>query len=380
MKNITILGSTGSVGRNVLDVIRSYPGMFRVKALSSNENISSLLEQAEEFKPASVVIAREEFYSEFKKKCPFGVKIFSGPEFLEEAAREKDTDIIFMAISGTHALKPLMAALSAGKTVALASKEPVVSAGEIIQAALKKYGSRILPVDSEHSAAAQCLSGKSKDYVKTLYITGSGGPLRERPLEEFDSLSINEVLNHPVWKMGRKITVDSATLMNKGLEVIEARWLFDIPSDKIKIVIHPESVVHSMVEFIDGTINAGLSCPDMRFPILKALFFPEMVENSFPRVDFNIVNKLSFFEADTEKFPAINIALSALESGGTYPAVLNSSNEAAVKCFLEGKAKFTDIMKLITKVMEKHQSVNNPSLEQILSAEEWAEKEVSRFC
>lgn len=379
MKNVVILGSTGSVGRNALDVIRHYPEKFRVKTLCGNENISSLLKQVEEFKPEAVVVAREDICLEFKKKCSSKVEILSGAESLEEAARDKDADIILVAISGRAALRPLMAALSAGKTVALASKEPIVSAGEIIQTALKKYDSRILPVDSEHSAIMQCLAARPKEYVRTLYITGSGGPLRKRSFEEFDSLSIDEILDHPTWNMGRKITVDSATFMNKGLEVIEARWLFDIPSNKIKIIVHPESIVHSMVEFIDGTISAGLFYPDMRFPILKALSFPMMTESVFPGVDFKIINKLSFMDVDTEKFPAIKIALEALEAGGTCPAVLNGSNEAAVKSFLAGKIKFTDITKIITKVMEKHQSIDNPSLDQIISAEEWAEKEVLRF-
>ena len=380
MKDIILLGSTGSVGKNVLDVVRRYPGKFRLKAVSSNENIGSLVDQIEEFSPDFAAIGNEKLYPEIKKKATKNTRIVAGPKSLEELASDESADIIFMAISGTAALRPLIAALEAGKTVALASKEPVVSAGMIIKKLMDKGSSRILPVDSEHSAIAQCLNGRGPEDVNTLYITGSGGSLDNVDMDEFDSLSVDRVLDHPKWSMGPKITVDSATLMNKGLEVIEARWLFDIPPEKIKVIIHPQAVVHSMVEFVDGIINAVLFCPDMRFPILKALMYPDIVANDFPKVDFNVVNDLSFREPDTDKFPALEMAFEALRAGGTLPAVINSANEASVRLFLDGKIKFTEITKIVRDVMNRHGRVDDPTLDEIINSEEWAREEVLRSC
>ncbi|MEA3488722.1 MAG: 1-deoxy-D-xylulose-5-phosphate reductoisomerase [Candidatus Omnitrophota bacterium] len=379
MKEIILLGSTGSVGRNVLDVIRHYPGKFRVKAISSNENISVLAEQAREFNPDIAAVANEGLYGALKEKVG-EVRSVAGAENLQRIAAEEPADIVFIAISGTAALKPLVAALKSGRTVALASKEPVVSAGMIIRKLAEENSSRILPVDSEHSAIMQCLAGRSAEEVRTLYITGSGGSLRGRKAEEFDSLTIDQVLDHPKWKMGRKITVDSATLMNKGLEAIEARWLFNIPGEKIKVVIHPQAIVHSMVEFIDGTISAGLFRPDMRFPILRALSYPGILDSEFPRVDFGEINSLFFSEPDREAFPALDLAYEALRAGGTVPAVLNSANETSVKLFLDGRIKFTEIVKTVQKVMEKHRKIDEPTLEDVIDSEKWASEEVLRFC
>jgi 1-deoxy-D-xylulose-5-phosphate reductoisomerase len=380
MKNIVLLGSTGSVGRNVLDVVRRYPDRFKIKAVSSNENISLLAEQVDEFRPDAAAVGNGKFYAEFKEKLSSGTGVLVGEEGLEEIAGLETADIVFVAISGTAALKPLVKALRAGKWVALASKEPIVSAGEIVMKIAKENSSRILPVDSEHSAIMQCLAGRKKADVRTLYITGSGGSLRDKEKKEFDLVSVEEVLAHPKWDMGRKITVDSATLMNKGLEAIEARWLFDVPPDKIKIVIHPEAIVHSMVEFIDGTISASLFCPDMRFPILKALAYPEVIDNDFPRVDFSAISHLSFSEPDTKRFPALELAFEILRLGGTMPAVLNGANEAAVKAFLAGKIKFTDIIKQVENILKKHEKVDDPSLEDIMDCEKWAYKEVLESC
>jgi 1-deoxy-D-xylulose-5-phosphate reductoisomerase len=380
MKNIILLGSTGSVGRNVLDVVRRYPKRFRVKAISSNENTLLLAKQAAEFAPDVVTVGNKEFCFDLREKVAKGTRVTAGAESIEQLAGEEPADVVFMAISGTAALKPLVAALKAGRTVALASKEPVVSAGMIIKRLTEETSSRILPVDSEHSAIMQCLSGRDKRDVRTLYITGSGGSLRDRKKEEFDDLSMEDILNHPKWEMGRKITVDSATLMNKGLEAIEARWLFDISPDKIKVVIHSEAIIHSMIEFVDGTINASLFCPDMRFPILKALSFPEMLENDFPKVDFSIVKNLSFREPDMSRFPALGVAFEALYAGGTMPAVLNAANEVAVKLFLDKKIKFTDIVKIVKKVIEKHSKIDDPLLEDIINSEKWAAEEVLGLC
>lgn len=379
MKDIILLGSTGSVGRKVLDVVRSYPELFRLKAISSNENISLLKEQAKEFAPSIVAVGDKEKAQKLKGALPASTKLTAGAESLEELAQEA-SDIIFIAISGTAALKPLIAALKAGRTVALASKEPVVSAGSIIKDIMSKNASQILPVDSEHSAIKQCLEGRKPKDVRTLYITGSGGSLKDVESENFDTLSIGEVLAHPKWDMGKKITVDSATLMNKGLEVIEARWLFDIAPEKIKVIIHPEAVIHSMVEFLDGTITAAMFSPDMRFPILKALSYPEVLESDFPKVDFPSIKNFSFLEPDRKKFPALELAFRALRSGGTMPAVLNSANEASVKLFLEGKIKFTDIIKIVEKVINIHKIKENPSLEEVLDSEKWALEEVLKVC
>jgi 1-deoxy-D-xylulose-5-phosphate reductoisomerase len=380
MKNIALLGSTGSIGRNVLDVVRRFPDKFRIKAITSNKNVSLLAAQAEEFSPETVTIGDEKSYSGLKEKVSQGTKVTSGAEALEEIATCEDADIVFIAISGTAALKPLMAALKRGKTVALASKEPIISAGEIIMRTAEENSARILPVDSEHSAIMQCLAGRRTEDVRTLYITGSGGSLKDRKKEEFSDLSVDEVLAHPKWDMGRKITVDSATLMNKGLEVIEARWLFDVLPEKIKVVIHPEAIIHSMVEFIDGTISAGLFYPDMRFPILRALAFPEILDNDFPRVDFSAIEKLSFSEPDADRFPALALAFEVLTAGGTMPAALNGANETAAKLFLEGKIKFNDIIRIVKEVLKRHKSIDDPSLEDIIDVEKWANEEARKLC
>jgi len=380
MKEIVLLGSTGSVGRNVLDVIKRFPEKFRVKAISSNKNVSLLAEQAEVFSPDTVAVGDKDLYGQLKESIGGGSVVSAGPESLEELAAGDGSDIVFIAISGIAALKPLIAALKAGKTVALASKEPIVSAGMIIKKLVDENGSNIIPVDSEHSAVMQCISGKDIKDISTLYITGTGGPLRNRKLEDFDTLSIDEVLNHPTWNMGPKITVDSATLMNKGLEVIEAHWLFDVPPEKIKVIIHPEATIHSMVEFVDGTVNAGLFSPDMRFPIIKALAYPEALENDFPKIDFSVIKNLSFSEPDGNKFPALKLAFDVLYEGGTLPAVLNGANEAAVKLFLGEKIKFTGIVDIIKKVIGKHKKINDPSLEDIIDSEKWAMEEVLVSC
>ena len=380
MKDIILLGSTGSVGRNVLDVVRHYPERFRLKAISSNANLERLIKQAGEFSPEIVAIGDETLYPDLKAKVKAPTRVVSGKEALMEIAGEVEADIVFMAIAGTAALKPLVAALENGRTVALASKEPVVSAGMIIRKLMEEKSSSILPVDSEHSAIMQCLGTKTSEEVRALYITGSGGSLKDIEEKDFAFLSKGEVLNHPKWSMGEKITVDSATLMNKGLEVIEAKWLFNMPQEKIKVVIHPEAIIHSMVEFVDGTINASLFYPDMRFPILKALTYPEVVKSDFPRVDFSAVKNFSFLEPDRDKFPALELAYEALREGGTVPAVLNSANERAVGLFLEEKIKFTDIVRVVEETIKKHVKKDDPSLEDIIDAEKWASEEVKRFC
>lgn len=358
-----------------MDVVRRMPGEFSIKAISGG-NVSLLSEQAKEFNPDIVVLRDENDVSLLKKDAPKDTDILSGSENLEKVAAEVPADIVFMAISGTAALKPLIAALKKGRVVALASKEPVVSAGEIIKRLQEKHSATIIPVDSEHSAIMQCLEGRTIKDVRTLYVTGTGGSLWGRKKEEFDSLTVEEILDHPKWNMGRKITVDSATLMNKGLEVIEARWLFGIVPEKIKVVIHPQAIIHSMVEFNDGTIAASLFQPDMRFPIIRALAYPDVVETDLPRVNFSNIGEFSFSDPDLEKFPAYKLACDVLEKGGTYLAVLNASNEAAVELFLDGKIKFTDIVNSVKMVIDKHEGIDQPTLDDIISAEEWAKETV----
>ncbi|MDD5634613.1 MAG: 1-deoxy-D-xylulose-5-phosphate reductoisomerase [Candidatus Omnitrophica bacterium] len=377
-KQIILLGSTGSVGRNVLDVVRKYPEQFHIKAIASFNNVELLVEQAEEFSPEMVTIGNVALYSEIKSRLKGKVKIYAGMKALEEMATEP-CDTVFMAIGGVVALKPLVAAIGAGRRIALASKEPIVSAGEIIRNLADKKRSVILPVDSEHSAIMECLLGKTKESLETIYITGSGGALWKVCDKSMGSVTVNDVLRHPKWKMGRKITVDSATLMNKGLEVIEARWLFDVKSEKIKIVIHPEAIIHSLVEFVDGTMRAVLFYPDMRFPILKALSFPEVLPNDFQKVDLFSIGNFSFFAPDVKKFPAVNLAYYVLDKGGTTPAVLNAANETSVNLFLTGKIKFLDIIDTVAKVVHKHKSIKKPSLDDIINAEEWAKGEVLKL-
>jgi 1-deoxy-D-xylulose-5-phosphate reductoisomerase len=380
MKDIILLGSTGSVGRSVLDVAGRYPDKFRVKALATGRNVSKLLEQAEKFLPERIAIGDESLLSELSSKAPRGVKVSGGEEALVTLASEERSDILFMAISGTASLVPLFSAIEAGKTVALASKEPIVSAGKIITGSLKKNGSVILPVDSEHSAIAQCITGRRPEEIEKLYITGTGGSLDSMNAEEMDRVSVDDVLAHPKWDMGRKITVDSATLMNKGLEVIEARWLFDIPPERIKVVIHPEALIHSMVGFTDGTVAAGIFSPDMRFPVLRALSYPDILPSDFPRVDFIEAGSFTFREPDRKKFPALDMAYKVLEDGGTMPAVMNSANETAVKLFLETKIKFTDIIRLVEMTLSRHKNIEEPDLDDIIEVEKWAKEEVLRFC
>ncbi|KJJ84375.1 1-deoxy-D-xylulose 5-phosphate reductoisomerase [Candidatus Omnitrophus magneticus] len=380
MKNIVLLGSTGSIGKNVLEVARKYPDKFKIIAIASNENISILAEQAREFRPSVTVVKNADCYKDLVSEVGGISNVTAGEEEMACLAEHPSADIIFIAISGIAALNPLIRAIKQGKTIALASKEPIVSAGRIISALVKKYGAKIIPVDSEHSALNECLYGRNIADVRKFYITGSGGSLRTRKKEELENISLDEVLAHPKWDMGKKITVDSATMMNKGLEVIEAKWLFDIAAEKIDVVIHPEAIIHSMVEFLDGTIQASLFYPDMKFPILKALSYPEIFESSFSRVDFVSIGKMTFHEPDRKMFPALDMAFNALNIGGTMPAVLNSANEASVKLFLEGKIKFNEIIKKIQEVMGKHTVIAEPLLGDIMNAEKWAFREVLENC
>ncbi len=367
---ISILGSTGSIGVNALQVINNLEGHFSIKYLSAYKNSQRLIHQALEYKPEAVVIVDPAAAKEVGvalKQEPIDVLV--GRKGLLEIAARKDVDIMLNALVGSSGMEPTFLALNAGVDVALSNKESLVMAGDIINKERSRTGANLFPVDSEHSAIWQCLVGETMNNVERIILTGSGGPFRTRDLSEFKSISVDEALNHPNWSMGKKITIDSATMMNKGLEVIEARWLFDLPADKIDVVIHPQSIIHSMVEFVDGSVKAQLGVPDMKIPIQYALTYPKHVTSSWERLNLEKINSLTFEPPDFEKFPAMKLAYDALRTGGSCPAVLNVANEQAVYRFLQHEVSFTDIPKIIEKACDKIPFIETPSLEDILSLE-----------
>ncbi len=362
MKKVLILGSTGSIGKNTLNVIRDFPDKFEVAALTSNTRIDLLEIQIDEFKPRIVVVRDEILGKRLRDKIGNKCKVLTGNSGLLEVAANFDYDIFVGAIVGSNGLAPTIEAIKRGKTIALANKETLVVAGELITSLCEKYNSKLIPVDSEHSAIFQCLEGENKASVEKLIITASGGPFLNKNKNTFNEITVEEALNHPNWKMGNKITIDSATLMNKGLEVIEARWLFGMTKDKIDVVVHPQSIIHSMVQFTDGSIKAQLGLPDMKLPIQYALTYPERCKNNFERTNLPKIGNLSFFEPDIEKFECLNLAYSALDAGGTAPCILNAANEIAVDKFLSGKIKFTTIPSFIYKALEKIENHKSPDL------------------
>lgn len=374
MKNIAILGSTGSIGQSALKIISEHPKRFRVVALSANSNAELLKSQAEVYKPKFIGIASN---AERLKK-PLGAKIFYGADGISEIAGLREVDIVILAISGNAAIRPLLGAISAKKDIAIANKESLVSASCVIKRYLKKYGNRLIPVDSEQSAIFQCLAGGGRRFLKKIYLTGTGGPLRKLSKAKLEKIPKKLVLNHPKWKMGRKITVDSATLMNKGLEAIEAAVLFDFNLKDIEVLIHPEAIIHSMAEFKDGGVIAQMSVPDMRIPILYALGFPERLESSVPKINFEKINKLTFEKPDINKFPCLKIAYKAGLDGGIMPAIMCAADEEAIKAFLDDKINFGKIPVIIEKVLSKAKNISVPSLSDILYADEWAREEAKR--
>jgi len=380
MKKIAVLGSSGSIGQSTLSVIRSMPGHFKVVALSVNSDIVSLKKQIDEFCPRLVCVRNKEQALRLKRSIPSSVKVFAEENGLEQMLQDKEIQRVMFAITGSAALKPLVSAIKNGKDVALANKEAIVMAGPIIMALAKKHNVKILPVDSEQSAIWQSLGGSNQQNVRSVYLTASGGPLRKVPAGKFKSITIKKVLQHPRWKMGKKITVDSATLMNKGLELLEAISLFDLEEKKIKILIHPEALIHSMVEFNDGVIMAQLSITDMRIPIQYALSYPERLANKLNGIDFYRLKKLHFEKPDEKKFPAIGLAYRAARQQGTMPSVLNAANEESVNLFLDGKINFPSIIKLVEKVMQRHKNTENPQLGTIMQADAWAREEVKKLC
>jgi len=375
MKRIAILGSTGSIGRNALDVVRSLKGRLKVTAISANSDIGTLSLQAEEFKPEYVCVSDTSQAAKLKRSLGSGYKILTGEEGLRELVVKSPVDQVLVAISGSSALAPLLAAIENGKQVALANKEALVAAGSLVMRLSKKHQALILPIDSEQSAIWQCLYKEDSSSLKKIYLTASGGPFRKLPKADFKHISIRQVLNHPRWKMGKKITVDSATLMNKGLELLEAMFLFGVGQEKIEILIHPEAIIHSMVEFKDGVVLAQLSETDMRIPIQYALTFPQRLENRLAGVDFCKLKALNFEKPDFGKFPCLGLAYRAARELGTVPAVLNAANEASVEAFLKGRLKFTGISLIVEKVISRHKKIVRPSLRDILEADNWARRE-----
>lgn len=361
MKNVYILGSTGSIGVNTLNVIRNFPDRFHVSALTVNTNTQLLLEQINEFKPDLVVVKDKDAAEKVKHQMPANCKLLVGVDGLNNAASGLEYDIFVGAMVGYAGLAPTIEAIKRGKRIALANKETLVVAGEVVNNYCKEYGAEIIPIDSEHSAIYQCLVGENIDEVEKLIITASGGPFLNKDKSFFEDATIDEALNHPNWKMGNKVTIDSATMMNKGLEVIEAHWLFGLSIEKIDVVIHPQSIIHSMVQFRDGSIKAQMGLPDMKLPIQYALTYPERLQNDFERTNIPAIETLNFYEPNFEKFECLKLAFDVLEVGGTAPCVLNAANEIAVEKFLNNEIRFSRIPVLIEKALEKignHQLLN----------------------
>ncbi|MFQ6092045.1 MAG: 1-deoxy-D-xylulose-5-phosphate reductoisomerase [bacterium] len=378
MRRIALLGSTGSIGRNCLDVIGRLRSRFRVVALTTNAHTETLASQAREFEPKFCAVMDASKGEDLRTRlCGTEIEVGVGPEGLFEAATHPDADLVVNGLVGASGLLPTIKAIEAGKDVALANKESLVMAGELIMPMAEEQKTRIIPIDSEHSGIMQSLQGHHPDEVARIILTASGGPFLDRRPEEFESITLQQALKHPTWEMGPKITIDSATLMNKGLEVIEAHWLFGLPISQIEVIVHPQSVIHSLVEFVDGSIIAQMGPPDMRLPIQCALTFPERVGSPHPRMDFAQVKRLTFQNPDLERFPCLALAYRAAQIGGTMPAVLNSANEVAVQAFLDDRIPFPRIASIIEDAMNRHERVDRPSLEEILKADQWARRLVS---
>ena len=374
MKNLSILGSTGSIGCNTLKIAEMFPDRFNVRVLAAKDNISLLAEQIERFCPEVAVVFDEAAAVKLKSMLPAGtgVEILFGENGYKAAAAHDSVDLVIVAVVGAAGLMPTLSAITAGKNIALANKETLVMAGEIVTKKAAQKGVQILPVDSEHSAIFQCLQGQRKTDISKILLTASGGPFLNRPADEFSKITKAQALDHPNWAMGPKITIDSATLMNKGLEVLEAKSLFDVSENMIEVVIHPQSVIHSMVAYRDGSIIAQLGIPDMKAAIAYALSYPERLPLNQPLPDFSGKQNLSFQKPDLEKFPCLALAFQACKVGKTMPAVLNAANEMAVKAFLHKKISFTDIAKVVSLTMEAHAVDSDPQLSDIIAADQWA--------
>lgn len=370
MKTISVLGSTGSIGTQTMDIVRANPGELKVASVAAGSNIELLEKQIREFKPALAAVFDEDKAAQLRTAVKdTNVRIVSGMDGMLEAASLEEVDTVVTSMVGMIGIRPTIAAIKAGKDIALANKETLVCAGHIITELAKENGISILPVDSEHSAIFQSMNGENKKRVSKILLTASGGPFRGRSRDELRNMTVEDALKHPNWSMGRKITVDSATLVNKGLEVMEAKWLFDVPLERIQVVIHPQSIIHSMVEYEDGAIMAELGMPDMKLPIQYALFYPDRRYLDTGRVDFFALKQMTFEEPDTETFRGLKLAIRAAEAGGTMPTVFNAANERAVALFLDRKIGFLDIYDIIEGCMEAHRTVDKPDVERILEAE-----------
>ena len=380
MKKITILGSTGSIGVNALSVIDNQQDDFNVIGLSAYKNSKLLVEQVKKYEPDFISIVDDVAADNVERELSsFDVKILKGREGLLELSSYENNDLILNALVGSSGMEPTINAIRSKVDVALSNKESLVMAGSLITNLAERMGVKIFPVDSEHSAIWQCLAGEDNKDINKIILTGSGGPFRELPLEKFSTITLDQALNHPNWEMGKKITIDSATMMNKGLEVIEAYWLFNIPAEKIKIVIHPQSIIHSMVEFKDKSIKAQLGLPDMKIPIQYALTYPSHHETDWDELDLTEIRSLTFEKPDFIKFPCMRLAFDALNASGTAPAVLNVANEQAVYRFLNQEINFNEIPEIIERACEKHEFVSDPSLDDILSIEKWATEFVKSY-
>jgi 1-deoxy-D-xylulose-5-phosphate reductoisomerase len=370
MKKVLILGSTGSIGINTLNVIRNFPEFFQITALTVNTKIDLLEQQMNEFNPGTVVVKDEKLGAELKKRIAGKCKVLVGEQGLIEAAAELDYDIFVGAMVGFCGLAPTLEAIKRGKVIALANKETLVVAGELVTNLCRQYNAKLIPIDSEHSAIFQCLEGEKNSEVEKIILTASGGPFLNKSKSSLADVTVKEALNHPNWKMGDKITIDSASMMNKGLEIIEAHWLFGIEKGKIEVVIHPQSVIHSMVQFLDGSIKAQLGLPDMKLPIQYALTYPDRLYNNFPRLNLAQIGNLTFFSPDLDKFECLSLAYTALTSGGTAPCIMNAANEIAVSKFLNGKIKFSHIPKLISIAMARIENHKSPDINAIFECDQ----------
>ena len=374
-KRVVILGATGSIGESALKVARDIPERMEIVGLAANSNAEKLAAAANETRAASVCLVDETKIDILRRALAYKPRIFTGEQGLREIACLADAQMVLVAIVGTGGLRPALVAIEAGKDLAVASKEILVMAGETVMREARESGVKVLPVDSEHNAIFQCLEGKTSLDIRRIILTASGGPFRETSRKDFDSITLEQALNHPTWNMGPKITIDSATLFNKGLEMIEAHWLFGVEMKRVEVVIHPQSIVHSMVEFADGSTLAQLSYSNMCFPIQYAVTWPDRVPNTLPPLDFSKLSRLEFFPPRYDDFPALNLARRAGEIGGTLPAVMNAANEVAVAGFLDRQVRFPDIWQIVQEVMNRHVSVAHPDLDAILQADQWARKE-----
>jgi 1-deoxy-D-xylulose-5-phosphate reductoisomerase len=373
MKRVVVLGSTGSIGESALRVVEALPEQLQIVGLAAESNIERLLEQAAQHCVTRIAVADTAAASSCAREAPGNIEVLAGDDGVAELAAMAEADIVLCAVVGVSGLRPVMRALQAGTDVALATKEVLVAAGQPVMAAAEENKALILPVDSEHNAIFQCIEGKPRESIKRIVLTASGGPFVQEETD-FGKVSVDEALSHPRWNMGRKVTIDSATLMNKGLEIMEAHWLFGVPLDSIDVVIHPESIIHSLVEFVDGSMLAQLSLPDMRFAIQHTLTYPERMDGGLPTLNLVEAGALHFQEPDQDRFPCLRLARQAAETGGTVPAVLSAANEVAVQMFLDGRISFSGIWETIETVLSKHSVTADPTMDDVIAADTWARK------